>query len=618
MLVRKQTTFLLSLFVALGTWNSATHAAFFDFLKLQSSENFDESVDTNPIRGAPVHTHAKYTADPFACDGGAKHPLSVVNDGYCDCSDGSDEPGTSACPGTVFHCINQGYKIQAIPSSRVDDQICDCCDGSDEGRVAKCPNTCKQVAQQEMAQIAKITKDFEVGSKIREALIESVKKEKAEAMAGLPTLRTEVDTLTNQVESLSSSLKEIGERITIVTDRVVVEEKSIIGASINFRDSLQLRDLAMFISNLFKVLNTPSHKINSLIKKRGGDANRKERDNAKMAKKRAFKPASISSPDDDDEFVEVPDPQNDDDDDNGIHGEESQEGDGGEGEDDDAPTCHLVELAQDDFALLPLCDTVDSVDSSVDFIVDFMQEQKPFAEVMLLLGFFKLHGTFEGSDVFAKSHLETQSADSCPAEFAAIETGASKLKENSPHCGLKEQLLTDLSTLEEQFGLDLLKKEQEELKAEKTDKESKKREAEGRRNNAQDAEKDLEQYRDHLAFLAMKDECFEVADGNYKYSLCMLDKVTQKEISGTSQVTLGRFKAPLEASTEQGDSVVMKHENGQHCHAFGARKATVKVVCGAKNELKSASEPSTCSYELLFESPAACTPQFAAMNGIPI
>lgn len=59
-----------------------------------------------------------------------------VNDDYCDCEDGSDEPLTSACPSNQFQCrhghviSNPNHKI--IPASRINDGICDCCDGSDE------------------------------------------------------------------------------------------------------------------------------------------------------------------------------------------------------------------------------------------------------------------------------------------------------------------------------------------------------------------------------------------------------------------------------------------------------------------------------------------------------
>ena len=110
---------------------------------------------------------AASTAHPFTCDSGALSlPLSQVNDDFCDCADGSDEPGTGACalataPAVTpprFFCPNEGFESAAVHSSRVNDGVCDCCDGSDEwkrgsaasvggvGGGAACPNTCAEQA----------------------------------------------------------------------------------------------------------------------------------------------------------------------------------------------------------------------------------------------------------------------------------------------------------------------------------------------------------------------------------------------------------------------------------------------------------------------------------------
>lgn len=43
--------------------------------------------------------------DHFICTpSGVRIPIQKVNDDYCDCSDGSDEPKTDACPNGVFYC----------------------------------------------------------------------------------------------------------------------------------------------------------------------------------------------------------------------------------------------------------------------------------------------------------------------------------------------------------------------------------------------------------------------------------------------------------------------------------------------------------------------------------
>lgn len=72
---------------------------------------------------------------------------AVLNDDFCDCVDGSDEPSTTACYNGTFYCQNEGHVPSFIKSMQVDDGFCDpaCCDGTDE-KSGFCPNICKEHA----------------------------------------------------------------------------------------------------------------------------------------------------------------------------------------------------------------------------------------------------------------------------------------------------------------------------------------------------------------------------------------------------------------------------------------------------------------------------------------
>ncbi|KQK09755.1 hypothetical protein BRADI_2g50030v3 [Brachypodium distachyon] len=100
-----------------------------------------------PLVGVSPQDEAYFVPQVIACrDGSGSFPRSRLNDEYCDCADGTDEPGTSACPEGKFYCRNMGDTPRIVSSSFVNDKICDCCDGSDEyGSGTHCPHTCRSL-----------------------------------------------------------------------------------------------------------------------------------------------------------------------------------------------------------------------------------------------------------------------------------------------------------------------------------------------------------------------------------------------------------------------------------------------------------------------------------------
>nr|AXJ21600.1 glucosidase 2 beta-subunit [Glyphodes pyloalis] len=148
----------------------------------------------------------------FTCfDGTVTIPFSYVNDDYCDCFDGSDEPGTSACLNGVFHCTNAGHKAQNIPSSRVNDGICDCCDGTDEYAVPDiCTNTCEELGREARAEAIRLAELHKAGSHLRLDLIEKGnqrRSEMAEQLSQLEKDKIEAEKIKFEKEALKNELE---------------------------------------------------------------------------------------------------------------------------------------------------------------------------------------------------------------------------------------------------------------------------------------------------------------------------------------------------------------------------------------------------------------------------
>ncbi|XP_007488560.1 glucosidase 2 subunit beta isoform X1 [Monodelphis domestica] len=169
------------------------------------------AVEVKRPRGVSLTNHHFYDkSKPFTClDGSSTIPFDQVNDDYCDCQDGSDEPGTAACPEGRFHCTNAGYKPHYIPSSRVNDGICDCCDATDEyNSGVVCENTCREMGRKEKETLEQMAEVAREGFRLKKILIEEGKKGQEEKRIKLLGLQESKKTLEEQVAMLRAVKEE--------------------------------------------------------------------------------------------------------------------------------------------------------------------------------------------------------------------------------------------------------------------------------------------------------------------------------------------------------------------------------------------------------------------------
>ncbi|RHZ74133.1 hypothetical protein Glove_227g94 [Diversispora epigaea] len=166
-------------------------------------------------RGVPKSKASLYErkGPNWTClDGSGFIPYEAINDEYCDCADGSDEPGTSACPNSKFYCENVGHIPAYISSSRVNDGICDpeCCDGSDEydGKI-NCPNKCEEFG----AEYRKRVKEMEIlraqGVNKKQEYIKYGQKLKIELQNSLDFVNTDLNAAKIKYADREAELKKL-------------------------------------------------------------------------------------------------------------------------------------------------------------------------------------------------------------------------------------------------------------------------------------------------------------------------------------------------------------------------------------------------------------------------
>merc|ERR1712141_261679 len=165
-------------------------------------------VHTTQIRGVSTAKLSFYVpGKDFTClDGSVTLPFSYVNDDYCDCPDGSDEPGTSACPNGQFTCKNLGHKALVLQSSRVNDGVCDCCDGTDEydGDTA-CANHCEEAGRAEKERLEKEREIAHMGFEVKLEYIQKGKERKQQMETENTNLKAELEEQKGKLDELKAA-----------------------------------------------------------------------------------------------------------------------------------------------------------------------------------------------------------------------------------------------------------------------------------------------------------------------------------------------------------------------------------------------------------------------------
>ncbi|KDQ06993.1 hypothetical protein BOTBODRAFT_167442 [Botryobasidium botryosum FD-172 SS1] len=507
-------------------------------------------VGVDPQR-ASLYSPIPGTALWKCLDGSGEIPFSAVNDDFCDCKDGSDEPGTSACANGLFYCANEGHVSAKIRSSRVNDGLCEpeCCDGSDEPS-GVCPNICEEIGKEYRAAAEAEQKTRRTGAKIRSTYIAFAQKEKKRLEDAISALNIEVA----EKRANEARVKDILERTEALDAAALAHKKE---------------------SPLYRHLEDKNDILSSLLT---SHAELKERITALEAVldglKRGYNPNYQDMA-----VLEA------------VRGWEALSGEADKDKDKEP-------AAADDSSAKPAEPPVEEEEWTLDQI----NEIKNKDVVSLLLEHEKHIGS---------SGITTEQATSLlyslelyiPDAFLPIYQSAREWLVST--LSLLGVVTTPASTdssseiskarTSHSLALNALHNAENSLKSEQ---------------EALEKLFALDGFGKKGEWKKLKDVCLEKDTGEYTYTVCLFGSATQKSNRDGASNNLGRYSSwNTSPSTSPGELAYYSrqiYDHGAQCWNGPQRSVTLDLSCGTENALLSISEPEKCEYSFVGTTPALC------------